>query len=416
MSNEIVKKMRAIEALRSGVPSRAAVEALGCSQPIIEKAFKEKLESIKSDFPNGRQTQGMLLSGDFGSGKSHLLEHLHHLALENNFVSSRIVISKETPLHDPVKLYRNAIETAVVPGKRGDALTEIATALNPQKLSYDDFYHWLTSPDSGLCDQFAATLCIYVGLRNAEQETANRIIRFWSGDKLGISDIRKALRALEKKDAFKLERAKERDLALQKFKFTPRLIYTAGYSGWVLLIDEVELIGRYSLRQRAKSYAELSRLMGNLEDTTYAGLICVMAITEDFTTQILDQGGKHDLEKVPNRLENDLLLSSQAQSGMQLIENNRITLKAPDDKVLAEVYGKVKTLHKEAYNWEPPDVSSAERLTTTRLRTYIKRWINEWDLKRLDPEFKPELAIDEIGPGYIENPDLETTEENNYVN
>ena len=53
----------------------------------------------------------------------------------------------------------------------------------------------------------------------------------------------------------------------------------AGYSGWVLLVDEVELVGRYSFGpQRARSYAELARLMGKLEAFNLPGLTSVFTI------------------------------------------------------------------------------------------------------------------------------------------
>ena len=46
---------------------------------------------------------------------------------------------------------------------------------------------------------------------------------------------------------------------MQRLRFAAKLLAAAGYAGWVVLFDEVELIGRYSLQQRAKSYAELAR-------------------------------------------------------------------------------------------------------------------------------------------------------------
>ena len=45
-------------------------------------------------------------------------------------MASKIVISKETPLHDPVKVFRTAAATAIVPGRRGPALAEIANGLD----------------------------------------------------------------------------------------------------------------------------------------------------------------------------------------------------------------------------------------------------------------------------------------------
>src|SRR6266496_2345981 len=79
-----IKHRRAIEALRSGVPNRDAVLALGCTQPEIEKMFRQRLQDAKQGLVDGSKTYGMLVEGDFGTGKSHLLEYLQHLALEQN--------------------------------------------------------------------------------------------------------------------------------------------------------------------------------------------------------------------------------------------------------------------------------------------------------------------------------------------
>jgi len=105
---------------------------------IGKKGLQNIKEAIAKGGKNGGKNEGMMIAGDFGSGKSHLLEYLMHLALEQNFVSSKIVISKETPLFDPIKLYRAAAEAAIIPSKRGSAITEIATALNPKKQAYAD--------------------------------------------------------------------------------------------------------------------------------------------------------------------------------------------------------------------------------------------------------------------------------------
>src|SRR4030042_2397429 len=113
--DEQVKNRRAIEALRNGVPNRDAVAVLGCNQPEIEDKFRRQLQNTRDMITDGRPNEGMLVAGDFGSGKSHLLEYLMHLALEQNFVCSKIVISKETQLYDPIKLYRAAAESAIVP-------------------------------------------------------------------------------------------------------------------------------------------------------------------------------------------------------------------------------------------------------------------------------------------------------------
>ncbi len=410
--DEQVKNRRAIEALRNGVPNRDAVAVLGCNQPEIEDKFRRHLQNTRDMITDGRPNEGMLVAGDFGSGKSHLLEYLMHLALEQNFVCSKIVISKETPLFDPAKLYRAAAEAAIVPGKRGSAMTEIATVLNPNHTAYKDFYLWVHQR-AGLNSRFAATLFLYERMQN-DPEFSNRIIRFWSGDKIGSGEIRKYLKACREPVTYKIDNIPAKELALQRFKFAARLIVAAGYAGWVLLIDETELLAKYSLMQRAKSYAELARWMGKLDESNFAGLTVVFTIAHDFGEKIIME--INDLEKVPGRLrakgtENDLLLASQSERGMRLIQKEFELLKGPDETTLNQTYERVQSIHAQAYNWSPPPVQSIERLRSNRMRQYIRGWITEWDLKRLDSGYTPEIEVTKLEQDYTEDKNLEVETE-----
>lgn len=123
---------RALEALRNGVPNSDAVAALGSNQPSVEQDFHAMLSraSNLSELPDS--SQGMLVAGEFGSGKSHLLGCLEAQALAQNFVCSRVVISKETPLFDMDKVFRAAVENGRVPGITGHMVEEVA-----QKLDYN---------------------------------------------------------------------------------------------------------------------------------------------------------------------------------------------------------------------------------------------------------------------------------------
>jgi len=415
--DEQVRNRRAIEALRNGVPNRDAVTVLGCNQPEIEDKFRSQLQKTKQAIANGGKNEGIMIAGEFGAGKSHLLEYLMHLALEQNFVCSKVVISKETPLFDPLKLYRAAVGSAVVPGKRGSVMTEIATGLKFNSDLYADFYQWIHQK-AALNSRFAASLFLFERMPN-DPELRNRIIRYWSGDKMGAGEIKKYLKACREPVTYKIDSITGKELALQSFKFAARLIMAAGYSGWVLLIDEVELVSRYSLMQRAKSYAELARWMGKLEESNYAGLAVVSSITADFQSKVLE--GIDDFEKVPGRLrvkgtESDLLLASQAERGMRVIQNELARLKAPDSTTLDQTYEKVRSIHANAYDWNPPPVPSVERLGSTRMRQYIRGWITEWDLKRLDSEYNPEIEVGIVEQDYSEDKNLEVETEGNETN
>ncbi|HEU0021531.1 MAG TPA: BREX system ATP-binding domain-containing protein, partial [Dehalococcoidia bacterium] len=127
-----ISSWRAIEALRAGVPNRDAVQALGMGsvQPDIEARFRQMLSKVQegssSEVTGEVTADGMLVAGDFGAGKSHLLEYLQHVALENNFVCSKVVVSKETPLYDTGKVYSSAIQSAKVPDRAGTLLNILA--------------------------------------------------------------------------------------------------------------------------------------------------------------------------------------------------------------------------------------------------------------------------------------------------
>ncbi|MDT7042106.1 BREX system ATP-binding domain-containing protein [Candidatus Nitronereus thalassa] len=410
---------RAIEALRAGVPNRDAVQVLGCAQPEIEGQFRRMLENAQRSVTEGTTTKGILLDGGFGTGKSHTLEYLQELALEKNFACSRIVISKETPLYSLVKIYRASIETILIPGKRGGTLAEVAGELNFQGPQYADFYEWVHGPSGELDSRFAATLFLYERMAN-DRELSHRLVRFWSGDPIGVVELKRYLQACSASNPYTFEKISQTDLALQRFKFASRLMVASGYSGWILLIDEAEIIGRYSLKQRAKSYAELARWMGGLDASSYAdlgyksGLASVIALTDDFQSAILEDKG--DREKIPNKLregrsETDVLLADQAEAGMRLIESERARLVGPYDRMIEETQEKVRTIHASAYHWAPPTIPSVERLSSTRMREYVKGWITEWDLKRLAPEETVDLEVTPLRPSYMEDAEFETPAE-----
>lgn len=407
LSDGYVQARRAIEALRSGVPNRDVVRALGCAQPEIENAFRQQLERTRTGVADEAQDPGLLVSGSFGSGKSHLLEYLQHVALEGGFICSKIVISKETPLYDLAKLYRAAIQSAVLPDRKGAALSEVASTIDFKSESYADFYKWVNRSDSGLNARFPASVFLYE--HDKDPEVHHRIISFWSGDPLGVAELRRWLRVHGEAGSYRVERAASKELWLPRFRFVSRLAAAAGYSGWVMLVDEVELIGRYSFKQRARSYAELARWAGKLQGEACPGLATVFAITSDFGAAVLVD--RDDTEIIPGKLRStgidaDGLLASQAERGMRFIEREGRFLKEPDRATIDETKRQIAEIYARAYRWSPPPLTSEERLTTTLMRQYVRRWINEWDLKRLYQR-DVEMVVEEVKIDYTENPELE---------
>lgn len=395
---------RAVEALRSGVPSAAAVAALGGGQPRLEQRFADLLDATDAAYAGVSQQLGFVLRGGFGEGKSHLLTTFEHAALERGFAVSRVVISKETPLQDPAKLLSAAVEAMRVPQAIGRGLDEVGVRLRHRfdTPEFTDLVRRLAD-EHALNSRFGATLFLYESGAQ-DEELADRVLRFWSGDKLAVTDIRRALRELGQGATWPLEMIRARDLALQTFTFLPQLLRAAGLRGWVLLVDEVELVGRYTRLQRARSYAELARWLGGAHGDTRPGLVAVAAITNDFASEVLIDRGDLD-QAVPLIEMRDPALAPLADRGMRLIEQAELLLPV-DDHGLRRTYETLRRLHGEAYGWSPPDVAWPETLGSSAMRTYVRAWINAWDVRRLYPGFaegENPYEFDEVRSGYGED-------------
>ena len=178
----MLKNQRALEALRNGVPNGDAVAALGCNQPSVEREFDALLSRVSGSSEMPDSSLGMLVAGEFGSGKSHLLGYLETQALAQNFVCSRVVVSKETPLFDLDKVFRASVQNGRAPGVAGHMVEEIAQTLNPDSPGYAGFFKWVNRDDIGLHRILPATLLVYE--RADDDELRNEIIWFWSGDKI----------------------------------------------------------------------------------------------------------------------------------------------------------------------------------------------------------------------------------------
>ena len=193
-----ISAQRALEALRNGVPNSDAVRALGCMQPDVVERFRQQLDRLAGDGTTEATpcVSGTMLHGDFGTGKSHTLSCLEQEAMRRNFVVSRIVISKETPLHDPAKMFLAAVREARLPNSRGSLLHELATGLDYRADQVASFRMWATSGQP--LPMIAAS--VLIDERSHDAELKEQIVHWWSGEKLTVSQVRNGLRSIGVKD------------------------------------------------------------------------------------------------------------------------------------------------------------------------------------------------------------------------
>ncbi len=409
-----VAPRRAVEALRNGVPNRDAVLELGCKQPQAQDRFLAMLEIAPGDGNSPADAPGMLVSGGFGVGKSHLLTHLEHLALSRNFVCSKVAISKETPLYDLGKVFTSAIENARMPGeRRGRLVEELAPALKSDSDSKAALFRWADGAASAglLSPIFPASLLVYE--RSGDSEFDSAIESFWAGDRISVATVRGGLRKIGEARRCRFPAPKVAELPPQRLRFAVELVKGGGYTGWVVLLDEIELIGSYTILQRGRAYAELARWMGRAEGESCPGLIVVGAVTDDFASAIISPDGqKKDRDYIRPRLQRNATygnLAARAETGMRLLERDCVALEPPTEADVRAAMDALRRLYHKAYRWNPPPhAASADGAGVQgRMRYKVRAAINEWDLHRLHSDYRPATEIEAFTPTYDENADLE---------
>lgn len=401
---------RALEGLRNGVPNEAAVKILGCNQQEPESQFQALLSrAMKQDKPPAGAL-GMLVAGDFGTGKSHLLSYLEHRALSQGFVCSKITISKETPFYNLDKVFKSVVDHGRMPDGTGQLMEELGLKLmKGASGAYPRFSRWANSEQNGLHRLFPATLMVHE--RVDDLELMSDIRSFWSGARIKVSTVKDGLRQIGQLAHYPFRAPKVRELPPQRLRFATELIKGAGYNGWVVLLDELELVGSYTLPQRARSYAELARWLGRVEDEACPGLVVVGTVTSDFTAAVLDDAGKKDRHKAAQwlRSRGEDAVAARAETGMRILERETTPLTSPTDADVNATIEKLREIYSVAYNWDAPrrEGKAGGASFQGRMRYKVRAAINEWDLLRLYPNARPETEGTEFSTGYEEVPELE---------
>lgn len=392
----------AIEALRAGVPNRAAIRQMGTEQTAIEHAFEAALAAAWGDAgqvpagigpagigpagigPAGIGAAGIGMAGGFGTGKSHLLGYLAEVARQQGFVVSRVVVSKETPLSHPGHVLAAALRDAALPDRPDDPIAACVTTLRERPEALDALEVAVSTPDAGFRPIFAA--CLFLIRRaSTPPEMLRRIERLWAGVRVSTPAIRQALAAAGAGRMFSLKSVPAGELTDQLARFVPLLFRAAGYAGWCVLLDEIELIGRYTPLQRALSYAWLGSWLGLDGKRRSPGIVSAYAITDDFVAAVIN--ARLDSEKLPERLvlKGRAAEAVLALAGIRHIEQTVLQhrLLPPTLGDLAACHDKVLRMYSAAYTWPAPPLPPAERTSSRTMRQYIKGWITQWDLLRL---------------------------------
>ena len=392
----------AIEALRAGVPNRAAVRLMRTEEPGLEQQFDEQLHDAWAAKPR----PGLGIAGGFGSGKSHFLGYLAEVARAQNFVVSRVVVSKETPLSDPARVFEAAMRAATLPDRHDDAITGALTILRQSRDKMAALDSAVEQAGDSLAPIFSALLFL-VRRDTLPTGFGRQLERFLAGGKIRPADVRQALAATGGTRKYDLRLPAAGPLMEQRIQFVTALLHAAGYAGWCLVFDEVELIGRYTPLRRALAYAWLATWLGLEGARSCPGIVAAYAITDDFVTAVIEE--RQDELRLTERLRlkerpHEARLAATAMRHIADTVRSR-RLRAPGLDELANANTRLSRIYQDAYGWEPPATDPPERTATRTMRQYIKGWITEWDMRRLTGDVT-RTVVEEIAANYSEDESL----------
>ena len=235
------------------------------------------------------------------------------------------------------------------------------------------------------------------------------LVGFWEGTAMPVGHLRQGLRQTGAAKLFALEKIGIKELARQRFKFMARLLRAARYDGWVILLDELELMGRYTVLQRGRAYAELARLLGLSDEHAVPGLLAVGAVTPDYASAVIDEKDDRNQIGFRFRLRGDPeseLTAALAELAMDAVDRELLRLREPSQDDLEEVLATLAVIYATAYDCTPATLDASLK-TGRQMREYVRSWITTWDLNLVAPAYKPQIEVQHITDDYAEDALLE---------
>lgn len=324
-----------IEALRLGVVPSRGVQA-------YTVARDEELANLGAVLKQARGCR--VLWGEYGAGKTHLLEAAEQLALEQGLATARVTLDpRENALHHPLRLYRRIADSIRTVDQVGLGFEAILDGL-------------ADSPDHALPGgkKSSRFLSPYLwALRHGDPEAVGWLRDYVRGDNVDAQMVNAVLR--------KIGWTGQRVLHMSDYRTYGRMYVhlvgtlaswcaDAGYKGLVLLFDEVERVD--ALRPEDRTYA--------FEVLKHYAAVTMDAGDLAFDPESLYKGGQDVHRKLSLRFREDQPLTSifaltplaeveEQFAGVTESSTTDLRLRpfAPD--LLGELLDRIAALYERAY-------------------------------------------------------------------
>ena len=332
-------------ALKNGnVPSKGVMNfVIGRDEEIAE--FKRLLKKVDDE----DKAIVKFINGEFGAGKSFLLKVIENIAFEQNFVVSWITIGPQLPLNKIDLVYRNIAKTLMC--KTGTSLEhiiqrwithlqmvtmELASNKSEERKILLELVHEELEETRNYSSAFARAIENYAKLLYMNNmEGCSAVIAWLRGDE-------NIPHTLKRKFGIKGEINKE--TALDFLEALSIFIKSIGYSGLVILIDEVEYVLKLRTQDmRDAAYNYIRDIYDNCNLGKFQSSLFIFAGTNDLFE---DEKGIISYEALDDRIKHVL------DTDLVDMRTPVINLQGFDKNELNKISQKILEMHCEVYEWE----------------------------------------------------------------
>ena len=359
-----------IEALRSGVPSRAVGKFFSSSRKeIMDKAAALIAESA------GGVSNSMVIKGKYGEGKTHFLNSVFSMAQENNMVVSFVALGKETPANKIDILYKRVLEQTYLPGESEPGIPSLFTFLSSGSDKANEmFLYALNKLDT---NRLYYVLKAFLASEGSNDDDVDVLEADLQGSFASVAAIRTLYsRYCREKVSFN-NKFVVKEHTSDYFAFMSHLFKVMGYSGWVILFDEAELIGRFARKSRMSAYSTISQFL--FPPSSFDSVSSIFAFSSSYTEEVI--GEKDDFGYL------DLMEGDEDSKGVirkvldRIVEAEELRALTEDEltyalKTIVDIYSKA---YGKDYSGHAEKVIETASSSGYLLRTKIRAAIEALD-------------------------------------
>lgn len=277
-----------VSALRGGLVPRGGLEHFATGLEPLTDVFVEELQ-----FVGGGKGLSKWIRGEYGTGKTFATRYLCAQARSRGFATAEVQVSiNDTPLHHLETVYRRLIERLETAADGPNAFQAVVEGWLYQVGEEVRRLRGLSEDDPGFADAteerledkladlsrrnpaFSQVLRAYHrAMHQGDFGAAQGLLAWLSGQPHTDRSVTASAGVKGKIDG---------QAALTFLGGVLQLLRQSGYSGLVIVLDEVETIQRMNAQTREKSLNALRQLMDTLAANELPGLYVLVTGTRDF--------------------------------------------------------------------------------------------------------------------------------------